>query len=277
MKSKVALAVAIGLAIIAAVGIRAYLRRKDKEYRGSRRTVFVLSAKKRISRGTPLSPDMLDEKEVSQELVQDGRMILSKDHHRVARSKVLRTINPGEVLYWTDFGGRGTKADPGAGLPRGYRAIAIPVDKVTGCAGRLLPGSVVDVVVTRPLKKGSKKDTGTHVLLTKMPVLATDLNVDRPARRMTGKERRELSAYSTVTLRALPLEATLLAHVVGEGYQIHLIIRNPGDSAEQPKESVDIEPIDLTRLKEVLKAIEDRRKEKAAEAKKKKKPEESSE
>ena len=256
MKSKVALAVAIALAIIAAIGIRAYIGQKERQFSGRQKNVYILVASKRIHKGTAISPDMLGEKAIPEDRVLDSRLILNTDHHKVNQRKVARTINAGEPLYWSDFPGRAESADPTTGLEAGYRAITVPVDKVTGCAGRLLPGTIIDVIAPVPidpkLQTRQNKEPKMNIVLTKLRVLATDLNIQRPAAFLSAKHRREFAAYSTVTLHARPKEAVVLAYLAKEG-TLHLVIRTPDDPAVTDTEQ--FKGVSKENLGEVLREI----------------------
>lgn len=243
MKAKVALAVAIALAIIAAVGIRSYIRQEVQSKVGTRKMVTILVAKNTIKKDTKLTADMVEEREADASTLQEERNVLRRDLERFLGQPLTTTVEAGKALLWANFMRETTSENPAASLPSGYRQITIPVDKVTGCAGRLLPGSVVDVLVTLRVRRGENAQTVepvTQTVLTHMEVVATDLNTRQPYafEPLSPTERRDFAAYSTVTLKALPLQAVLLAFLAEQG-KMHLLIRGPDDPTGQDPSKID--------------------------------------
>ena len=258
MKSKVALAVAIVLAILAAIGTRAYLRQREQAFQQKIRNVTVLCAKTNIKKGTVVKPEMVDEKEVPEQVVQDGGTLLKDQLGRILGQRISKDVRAGENLLWAHFAAESPFEEAMGDLSPGYRQITIPVDKVTGCAGRLLPDSIVDVLVTlrtKPDPNGAVQSV-TQVALTGMKVVAVDLNVRTPATFFSARDRRDFASYSTVTLRALPLQASLLAFLTEQG-KLHLIIRGPGDpSGQDPSKSDKVTLDGLDRI--IQKAAEEK-------------------
>lgn len=241
MKSKVALVVAIALAFLAAIGIKVYLDRETQKADIVSRKVPVVFTTKTIKKGTMVTGDMVMERPISEDSVQTNRTILGRDLEKILnKMPVQATVRAGEMLMWSHFREEGAAENPAAGLPYGYRQITIPVDKVTGCAGRLLPGTVVDVLVT--LRKRSEAqgqiEPVTQLALTGMIVVATDLNVRRVQEFLSSRERRDFASYSTVSLQALPLQSLLLAFLAEQG-KIHLVVRNPDDPTGQDPSRID--------------------------------------
>jgi len=252
VKSKVALAVAIALAILAAVGIKAFLEGQQQRISGSTSEVEILVAKKDIRQGTIVESGMVVARKVPKEAIVSGLSILDTDINRgVVGSRILQTVKEGEPLFWSFFGSQTERTQPAKGLPPGYRQIAIPVDKVTGCAGRLIPGSVVDVLVTLRVRRApnSPIEPVTQTVLTGMTVIAVDLYEMAPSRILTSRQRRNFSAYSTVTLRALPQQATLLAFLADQG-KLHLVIRAPDDASW--KDPAAIEKVTIQNLDDII-------------------------
>ncbi len=247
MKSKVALAVAIALAVLAAVGIRAFLTRAKHEFRGEQKMVPVLIAAKNITKGNPVYSDMVTKDNFDQRVVQDGRTVFPSQLGKIVGKTILKDVRAGEPILWSYFSTRAEKKDPARGLPLGYRQITIPVDKVTGCAGRLLPGTVVDVLATLRVPRDARGavEPVTQIVLTNMRVEAPDLRSREGYTFLSAREQRDYAAYSTVTLRALPLQATLLAFLADQA-KIHLVIRSPDDPTGQ--DPTKLEKVTLDQL-----------------------------
>lgn len=240
MKSKVALAVAVALAILTAVGIKIYLKDQAEEGRGKRKTVKVLVAAKNLKKGDTVYSDSVSELAVDQSMVKDGRTILARDARSIMKRKIQRNVNAGDLLSRLFFSAESRRRDPARNMPEGYRQVTIPVDKVTGCAGRLLPGTVVDVLVTLRVRTNPDRpvEPVTQTVLTGMRVIATDLHSSEVYEFRSSRQRRDYAAYSTVTLRALPLQAGLLAFLADQG-KLHLVIRAPGDATHMDPSKLD--------------------------------------
>lgn len=243
MKSKAALVVAIALAFLAAIGIKVYLNQETQQAQAVSKKVPVVFSTKIIRKGTVVTGDMVVEREVPEDTVQATHAVLAGDLERILnKMPIQNTVAADQMLTQSDFREEGAAENPAAGLPRGYRQITIPVDKVTGCAGRLLPGAVVDVLVT--LRKRSDApgqgqiEPVTQLALAGVTVVATDLNVRRVQEFLSARERRDFASYSTVSLQALPLQSLLLAFLAEQG-KIHLVVRNPDDPTGQDPSRMD--------------------------------------
>jgi len=240
VKSKIALAVAVALALLTAVSIRAYIRQKTDTAGAKRKTVKVLVAAKSLKKGDTVYNDSISELEVDQLQVSDGRTLLASDARRILKRKVLSNVQKGVFLKWSFFSTESQREDPARDTPEGFRQVTIPVDKVTGCAGRLLPGTIVDVLVTLRVRRdaNSPVEPVTQTVLTGMRIIATDLHARQVHQFLSARERRDFATYSTVTLRVLPLQATLLAFLADQG-KMHLVIRGPDDGTGMDPSKID--------------------------------------
>lgn len=118
----------------------------------------------------------------------------------------IRPIAIGEPILQSRISGR---ASLSANLPPDMRAVSIPVNEVSGVAGFVLPGDVVDVMLTR--------DNITSVLLENVLVLAID--------RRANEQNNEPAVVDTATLQLDPVSAQriTLARQVGN---LSLALRN---------------------------------------------------
>lgn len=113
-------------------------------------------------------------------------------------------------------------------IERDKRAVSIPVDQVTGVAGFVLPGNLIDVLQTH-------RDGRTRTLLESIKVLAVDQesspDKDRPA------------IVKAVTLELTPEQTENLVGATQDG-SIHLALRNPLDDRllAQPLPDLAAEP-----------------------------------
>lgn len=110
----------------------------------------------------------------------------------------LRPIVPGEPVLADKVSGTDGRATLAALLPEGMRAISIPVTAVRGVAGFVLPGTMVDVILTRkiPGEGATPEDIRSDVLLTNVQVLA----IDQLADDKTGKPKVSRTATLAVSL-----------------------------------------------------------------------------
>lgn len=110
----------------------------------------------------------------------------------------LRPIVPGEPVLADKVSGTDGRATLAALLPEGMRAISIPVTAVRGVAGFVLPGTMVDVILTRkiPGEGATPEDIRSDVLLTNVQVLA----IDQLADDKNGKPKVSRTATLAVSL-----------------------------------------------------------------------------
>ena len=114
----------------------------------------------------------------------------------------------------------------GAGLammiPQGQRALSVRVDDVVAVAGFVVPGTVVDVLVTGDVPGGN--NTITRVILEDIRVLAAGQKVEQDRE---GKPQ----TVTVVTLQVTPEQANKLTLASTE-VKIHLALRNTIDTKE---------------------------------------------
>lgn len=118
--------------------------------------------------------------------------------------------------------------EAGAGLPatipEGMRAVSVAVNEVNGVAGFVIPGTMVDILVTGQMS-GKSTDAGnniTRVILENVRVLAAGQQVEQDRE---GKPQK----VPVVTLLVTPEDATKLTMASTEG-KIQLALRNTIDA-----------------------------------------------
>ena len=114
--------------------------------------------------------------------------------------------------------------EAGAGLPpvipEGMRAISVKVNEVIGVAGFVVPGSLVDVLVT---VRTSNEEPMTRTVVSKVAVLTAGTRFDQEK----SKDGEPIPT-SVVTLAVLPDDGERIALAGNEG-KITLALRNPLD------------------------------------------------
>jgi pilus assembly protein CpaB len=117
--------------------------------------------------------------------------------------------------------------EAGAGLPatipEGMRAISVAVNEVVGVAGFVIPGTIVDVLVTGRSSNGGKgSDNVTRTILENVRVLAAGQKIEQDRE---GKPQ----TVPVITLLVSPEDAAKLAMASTQG-KIQLALRNTIDS-----------------------------------------------
>jgi pilus assembly protein CpaB len=117
--------------------------------------------------------------------------------------------------------------EAGAGLPpvipEGMRAISVRVNEVIGVAGFVVPGCLVDVLVTVRTNSGPADEPMTRTVVSKVVVLTAGTRFDQEK----SKDGEPIPT-SVVTLAVLPDDAERIALAGNEG-KITLALRNPLD------------------------------------------------
>jgi pilus assembly protein CpaB len=108
-------------------------------------------------------------------------------------------------------------------IPEGMRAISVRVNEVIGVAGFVVPGSLVDVLVTVRTNSGPADEPMTRTVVSKVMVLTAGTRFDQEK-----SKNGEPIPTSVVTLAVLPDDAERIALAGNEG-KITLALRNPLD------------------------------------------------
>jgi pilus assembly protein CpaB len=116
----------------------------------------------------------------------------------------------------------------GAGLPatipEGMRALSVAVNDVVGVAGFVIPGTMVDVLVTGQAGGGQGSDNVTRTILENVRVLAAGQKVEQDRE---GKPQ----TVPVITLLVSPEDAAKLTMASTEG-KIQLALRNTVDTKD---------------------------------------------
>jgi pilus assembly protein CpaB len=146
--------------------------------------------------------------------------------------EALRPMAVNEPVLRYKLSGEGGRASISLVLKPDMRAAAVRVSDVTGVAGFVLPGDIVDVFVTRAL--GGSEQTITDVLLQGVRVIAIDQDANDAA------DKPALGKTATLEVRQVDAQKLALAQQVGT---LSLVLRNPTDQSESFAETVSIEDL----------------------------------
>jgi len=248
LKGKVALVVAIVLGLVAAWGVRNYLRQKKVQFEQKIRFTKVVVAKRLIKHHEEIQYDQLAFREIPEDSVTRDH-ILWRDHPLLVKQKLDRNVERGDFVlksYVVE-----ERRTVGTMVPAKHVAVSLRVDDVAGVAGALRPGLHVDILATLPVGKGPRGGGGmiTKRLLTNVTVLAVD-NRTSPVQPALSPYGKGLQGYSTVTLALTPQEALIVMFVRSQG-QVVLALRNPDDiPAPSEREPSEVSLQNVLRLAE---------------------------
>lgn len=122
-------------------------------------------------------------------------------------------------------------------LQAGQREIAILIDAETGVAGKVKPGSLVDIYATFNSSNQGQKTCAVRVLAN-----ARVINVGQ-TRSQRDEENRDLQAVVPVTFALSPTESLTLTYAESAALQVRLALVGPGSTEVPDKKSVCDAPI----------------------------------
>ncbi|MFN4038015.1 MAG: Flp pilus assembly protein CpaB [Erythrobacter sp.] len=145
-----------------------------------------------------------------------------------AGNVAIRPIARGEPILVSRISERAVLS---ANLPSNMRAVTVPVDPVTGVAGFVTPGDVVDVLLTRqiPGDGATSDDKMTSVIMESIQVLAVDLRA--------GEQNTDPAESKTATLMVTPEDAQKLVLSTQIG-RLSLALRNVQDQSSSGRRIV---------------------------------------
>jgi len=231
------LGVAILIGLAAVFLANSYLGRVEQQQNTSPQgTVKVAVAIVPLAFGTPITPDKVRLVDWPAGALPEGTFssipqLLPMNHTRVA----LRPMAANEPILRSKISGEGGRAAISAVLDPTKRAVAVRVGDVAGVAGFVLPGDVVDVLITRtPMVANGNSQQITDILLQKVRVIAIDQDAsdstDKPA---IGK---------TATLEVAQVDAQKLALAQQVG-QLSLALVNPASETSPTVETVSTDDL----------------------------------
>jgi pilus assembly protein CpaB len=134
---------------------------------------------------------------------------------------VITPVAENEPILEARLAPRGAGAGLPATIPEGMRALSVAVNDVVGVAGFVVPGTMVDVLVTGQAA-GGRGGNITRTILENVPVLAAGQKIEQDRE---GKPQ----TVPVVTLLVSPEDADKLTMASTEG-KIQLALRNTVDT-----------------------------------------------
>lgn len=192
--------------------------REQERIAAEQQLVRIAVARRDIPFGTPLTNDNVrmanwPRQSMPAGSYEDAQRLLSDNN------VAIRPIVAGEPILRSRISERAILS---ANIPDNMRAVTVPVSAVTGVAGFVVPGDVVDVFLTRqiPGDGAGGDDKMTSVLLENVQVLAVD--------RRSSERSTTVKVSKTATLQVDQQGAQKLALAVEVG-KLSLALRNVED------------------------------------------------
>jgi len=223
-------------AVCAAVlvgSLRSSMRSSDATKEQALGNVEVIVAAKALPALTLVAADSILSKTVPKDKLSAG----SYSRPEGVLGKVLsRPMVEGQTFTAKCFATDGTGKQLAAMLPKGMRAVAVPLARHSGLQGLLYPGCVVDVLTS--FKVLAQKDHTRQVISTVMiqgvQVIAiesdTIVSAEKDPNAPTSANRVGSGGRQNVTLMVSPQEAQALQLAVEHG-SISLAMRSPLDTS----------------------------------------------
>src|ERR1041384_651056 len=213
--------------VLAAVSVSKYLS-SAQAYTKNLNKVAV--AKVAIPIGSKIIPEQIMVVQFPKESTPDGAF---ESPDKLAGRVAVVNIAAREPVTEAKLAAEGTAAGLSAVIPEGYRAMTVKVDDAAGISGFIMPGSLVDVVVTiDPREGGGHQDPISKIVLQNIKVLANGQNIDKP------ENEREANSVKAVPLQVTPEEAEKLALAATEG-KLQLVMRNQIDQGDEQTKGVN--------------------------------------
>lgn len=136
---------------------------------------------------------------------------------------LINSVIENEPILEAKLAPRSAGAGLPAAIPEGMRALSVAVNEVVGVAGFVIPGTMVDVLVTGQVPgAGGNANNITRTILENVPVLAAGQKVEQDRE---GKPQK----VPVITLLVSPEDADKLTMASTEG-KIQLALRNTVDT-----------------------------------------------
>ncbi|MGZ3697261.1 MAG: Flp pilus assembly protein CpaB [Bdellovibrionota bacterium] len=241
-----ALTLSVVMAVLAIFFVQSYVGSIEEEAKKKFGTeILVISAKRDIKEMETLNETMLELTPRPKRFVEPAAIFTEneKDSAKTMKSLVGSVatvpIKKGEQLTYNKLTEPGARTGLSPQITPGKRAIAIPVNDVTGVARLVKPGDRVDLIAV--LDKGGGKETKlAKVVLQDVVVLSTGKAVTNNVPRSVENEAFggtkvkslvEDTQFGSVTLEVDPSQAETMALIMSNGDNaITLALRNNDDT-----------------------------------------------
>jgi pilus assembly protein CpaB len=207
----------LGVALLAGILAWLYLDYRENDLLRRGHLVRVIAARRYLSAYSRIKAGDLEWREMPAEYVVKGYVTSDAD---AVEQLALVAFNADEPLTYNKISSG--SASLSNSVPEGMRALSLPVDKVSGIAGLIRPGDLVDVLY---LDGQKKPDLSVAMLFQGVKVLA--------AGNIFSEHQEKDAAEGSVTLAFSPQDAQLAMLALNLG-ALQLALRSGGDSRLVP-------------------------------------------
>ncbi len=222
-KRTINIIIGVVLALVAILMIQRYVGEQQAELRRLKaegELLDVVAARRDIPKETTITIDMVGIKTIKRNSFQPGDLT---DEQSVIGKFSETDILKGQHINSSMVRSLGAIRFLSQGVPQGFRAITVPVDKISAIEGLLKPGDNVDVVGTFNIPApGGKSELVVMTIFQGVKVLATNRNIS---------PYQISKSISTITLALKPDDVKILTYVL-EWSKIRLVLRAPLDTSE---------------------------------------------
>jgi pilus assembly protein CpaB len=220
-RSLIIFGIAVLLGLAAVLVANAYLGGvADREAKHSGGMVKVAVARVPLDFGAAVTPEKVRYVDWPNWSVPEGTFTSDAQLLPMGKQRlVLRPMAVNEPILNSKLSGEGGRATIAAMLRPDMRAFAVRVSEVSGVAGFVLPGDVVDVLVTRTLTDSNSQQI-TDVLLQNVRVVAIDQDAN------DGKSDPRIGKTATLEVSQADAQKLALAQQIGS---LSLALKKPSD------------------------------------------------
>ena len=167
MKNRRALIYSIVAAVLALMFQCSYIQKREQQLRGDYELIEVMVAKRNIPKDFKLDETMVTFEQIPKKYVQPKAL------HKI--DEILGQISGSTIFEGEQIISTKLLSIEDAGLafkiPKGYRALTVAVNEITGVGGFVRPGNYVDVMGVFDFGDERKKDDRAVTLLQSVYVL----------------------------------------------------------------------------------------------------------
>ncbi|MBN4072086.1 Flp pilus assembly protein CpaB, partial [bacterium AH-315-F18] len=227
MKSRMAMALAVIMGLVAVFGMQLYLKKQKDIIKLGRVQVEIIEASREIIKGDLIERDMFRTTELAESIVIgfDQKVVEAVHADNYVGRVASQDIPEGSVILEYHFEDKSLAAKVNFTPETGQRAITIPVNEVTGVAGALKKGCYVDVIASYRVKNPTYQFA---VCLAQVKRVLGVGHVWQTESRLALGALGGVENYKSVTIQVTPQEANSLIHAIQFGI-LTLVLRDEED------------------------------------------------
>jgi pilus assembly protein CpaB len=183
-----------------------------------------------LASGTLITPQHLSRMQITEGALTAQMIVADADGEGVLVGSVARQVLPqGVPIARSAIVQPGDRGFLAAVLPKGRRAITIPISEVAALSGLVLPGDRVDLILTYSVSAEAAPIRASETVLTNIRVLALD---QRLGPVQPSEDDKTSPVAQTATLEVSPQQAEMLtlAQTLGTLSLVLNSVRDGGDA-----------------------------------------------